>query len=256
MARDWESFFRRRFSLPWVLLNLAGEGLDGDAAEELAPRLREDGRLQGLCLHGNRLGDEGAARVADALLEHPRLDTLYAGRNGIGAEGTARLAALLAAPSSRLRRLDLDGNDIGDDGAESVARALATNDTLEELELSRNGIGERGARALAAALAENGTLRELGVGGNPGVGPAAAAALAKALARPGGALRDLCLDGCGADDTLPLAEIAAAAESEERLSTVRLDLRRNPRAAALPPRVRDDPYELAAHLVRLRRSAL
>lgn len=91
-------------------------------------------------LSGFRLGDVGARAVA---------------------------AALMAPQNAALRELCLGGNDIGDEGAEAVAVALATQGVaLRRLSLRDNRITDKGARALAAALARNSTLEEIDLWGN------------------------------------------------------------------------------------------
>jgi Ran GTPase-activating protein (RanGAP) involved in mRNA processing and transport len=59
---------------------------------------------------------------------------------------------------NRIDRIDLDNNQIGDDGAQALATALEHNTTLNILSLWNNKIGSTGAQALAQALAQNDTL--------------------------------------------------------------------------------------------------
>lgn len=61
----------------------------------------------------------------------------------------------------------MDINGIGDEGAETIARALATNASLKKLSLHYNDIGEVGATALMAALVTNETLEALALGHLP-----------------------------------------------------------------------------------------
>eukprot|EP00549_Striatella_unipunctata_P018198 CAMPEP_0118700348 /NCGR_PEP_ID=MMETSP0800-20121206/16521_1 /TAXON_ID=210618 ORGANISM="Striatella unipunctata, Strain CCMP2910" /NCGR_SAMPLE_ID=MMETSP0800 /ASSEMBLY_ACC=CAM_ASM_000638 /LENGTH=51 /DNA_ID=CAMNT_0006600899 /DNA_START=23 /DNA_END=174 /DNA_ORIENTATION=+ len=51
-----------------------------------------------------------------------------------------------------MKRLDLDRNWIGDDGAFALAYGLGTNQHLETLDLRGNKIGCQGAAALANFL--------------------------------------------------------------------------------------------------------
>ena len=76
----------------------------------------------------------------------------------------AVLAAVLEA-NTTLTNLDLQGNNIGPAGAESLATALKTNTTLTNLDLSySNNIGPAGAESLATALKTNTTLKQLILG--------------------------------------------------------------------------------------------
>eukprot|EP00592_Proboscia_alata_P024229 CAMPEP_0194438114 /NCGR_PEP_ID=MMETSP0176-20130528/103337_1 /TAXON_ID=216777 /ORGANISM="Proboscia alata, Strain PI-D3" /LENGTH=76 /DNA_ID=CAMNT_0039260003 /DNA_START=233 /DNA_END=460 /DNA_ORIENTATION=- len=56
-----------------------------------------------------------------------------------------------------LTTLDLSDNEIGDDGATDIAKALRANTTLTMLNLDRNEIGVDGATAIAEALQTNTT---------------------------------------------------------------------------------------------------
>ena len=60
-----------------------------------------------------------------------------------------------------LRYLDLSFNQISDEGATALGRALKGNMTLQQLNLGRNQISDEGANALGRALKGNTTLKEL-----------------------------------------------------------------------------------------------
>jgi hypothetical protein len=60
-------------------------------------------------------------------------------------------------PSLLTQRAPLS-NNIGDEGARTLAAALDRNATLTQVDLASAYIGDVGARALAAALANNATL--------------------------------------------------------------------------------------------------
>ena len=123
--------------------------------------------------------------AAAALLteRNATVQRLLLNANDVDEEGARTLARALGAAAS-LRELVLRGNRVGDDGAEALAEALADNPPLRVLDPGRNGVRERGACALAAALGRNTRLRALRVDQNaPGRG--GHAALAEAAARSG-----------------------------------------------------------------------
>ncbi|KAG0025896.1 hypothetical protein BGZ82_009786 [Podila clonocystis] len=72
--------------------------------------------------------------------------------------------------NTTLTNLDLWGNSIGDNGAQSLAEALKNNSTLTTLDLWRNSIGDNGALALAELLERNSSLTTLSLGYNS-IGP-------------------------------------------------------------------------------------
>ncbi len=77
--------------------------------------------------------------------------------------------------------MDLTHNNIGAQGARSLAAALHNNATLMILNLCVNNIGEEGARSLAAALDNNATLTTLRLGLTNNIGAQGARSLAAVL---------------------------------------------------------------------------
>jgi Ran GTPase-activating protein (RanGAP) involved in mRNA processing and transport len=66
--------------------------------------------------------------------------------------------------NTTLITLDLNSNNIGNEGATALAGMLNTNTTLEALYLDFNAIGNEGATALAGMLHTNTTLEMLALG--------------------------------------------------------------------------------------------
>jgi uncharacterized protein (TIGR02996 family) len=97
-------------------------------------------------LSGNDIGDRGLrALIAGRTPE--RLTTLDLSRTGLLPEGVAHLVQ--ASWLRRLRHLVLEGNQIGDQGAATLANAPVTG--MARLQLRGNAIGDDGAVALARA---------------------------------------------------------------------------------------------------------
>ncbi|KAF0976756.1 hypothetical protein FDP41_004051 [Naegleria fowleri] len=75
--------------------------------------------------------------------------------------------------SSNLKRIALNGNSLGNDGAEYLAQFLRRHENLPhltELDLSRCNIGDSGAKAIAEALLVKKELKLLTFIGNPAAG--------------------------------------------------------------------------------------
>ena len=82
--------------------------------------------------------------------------------NEIGNLGCSAFGEALKANGSRLKRLNMNMNNIGDDGLMKLANGLKSNTSLMELNLSGNNIKRNGALALARVLEdENITLETL-----------------------------------------------------------------------------------------------
>ena len=60
-----------------------------------------------------------------------------------------------------LTSIDLDSNNIGDDGAKDIAEALKTNSTLTSIDLQSNNIGDDGAKDIAEALQINSSITSI-----------------------------------------------------------------------------------------------
>ncbi|WP_326790277.1 gala protein [Streptomyces sp. NBC_00151] len=128
-------------------------------ADEAFPlgTVRADGRVD-LCKQG--LGAGGAARLMPVAAASPHAAHILLGTNAIGDEG-ARTVADALADGHGLHTLYLGCNRIGPDGVTALTDALTTDTTVHALWLKRNPVGDHGARALAAMLRRNTTLRTL-----------------------------------------------------------------------------------------------
>jgi len=148
--------------------------------------------LAELSLRGNAMGDLGALAFAQALGSNRTVTKLDVSDNNIDEAGAVALASLLtrceqlryadfswnsirlngaqaltdALKASKVARLNLAWNGLGDRGAKTLAGALAENAELQFLDISKNNLNEEAAVALARALALNSTLRSLQLNGN------------------------------------------------------------------------------------------
>jgi Ran GTPase-activating protein (RanGAP) involved in mRNA processing and transport len=138
--------------------------------------------------------------------------------NQIGDEGAKALAKALER-NQTLRELDLESNQIGDEGALALAEALAKNQTLTMLNLAHNKIGVEGAQALAEALKRNQKLTILHLKDNR-IGDGGAQALAKAL-ETNQTLTEMALTGCQIGDAGAQA-LAKALETNQTLTWLHL----------------------------------
>ena len=81
--------------------------------------------------------------------------------NNIGDDGIAHLASALRA-NTTMKVLDISNNHgIAANGAKSLGRALSVNSSLQELNISRTSIGDEGVAHIANALQTNTTLKVL-----------------------------------------------------------------------------------------------
>ncbi|MBL1082349.1 gala protein [Streptomyces actinomycinicus] len=171
-------------------------------ADETFPlgTLRADGRVD-LCKQG--LGAVGAARLMPVAAASLHATHVLLGTNAVGDEGARTVAGALAGGHG-LHTLYLGCNRIGPEGVTALAGALTTDRTVRALWLKRNPVGDAGVRALATMLRRNTALRTLDLV-NTGLTTGGLRALLDALTGRAGPVERLFLGGNGLTaDAAPL----------------------------------------------------
>lgn len=149
-----------------------------EAKPSLMARLSEnDPTLTHVRLNNKKLGKATSLLpLVDALKTNTHVTKLELGGNYFGdairadrnpyvvCRPTPFVEILASHPS--IEHFVLWNNDLDDDAAEIVARAVRGNRKIKKLDLSMNEIGDNGARQLAACLRHNATLTELELFGN------------------------------------------------------------------------------------------
>jgi Ran GTPase-activating protein (RanGAP) involved in mRNA processing and transport len=174
-----------------TLIDLSHNNLSSRGCAALSRALAANTSIAELSLRGNSMGDLGAQAFAQALAGNKSITKLDVSDNGIDELGGVALAALLAG-CDQLRFVDLSWNSIRLAGADAVTDALRTSKVVR-LNLAWNGLGDRGARSLASALADNAELQFLDISKN-NLREEAAEHIAGAL-RSNQTLRSLHLNG-------------------------------------------------------------
>lgn len=150
-------------------------------------------RLNHLDLSCNDLGAESLNMLLSALLKNRkhRLEVLALGGNAIGGGGVGG-AAIIASfiefstraaannKRTKLRRLDVRANALGDGGVRTIMLGLACS-TITHLHLSENAIGDTAVPHLVAGLEKMRQITTLDLSFN-NIGPVGGAALAACLA--------------------------------------------------------------------------
>lgn len=137
---------------------------EGDFVGELGKALACNTSLKKLHLRGNgfRPWILQIEALACALETNTTLGELVLSRNVDLRCGSAVGKALTR--NSSLKKLHVDGCNMGEDGVVALAKVLWNNTTLEDLDLGGNSFGNAGAMALSFALSINRGLRKLGLG--------------------------------------------------------------------------------------------
>mmetsp|Transcript_37350 Transcript_37350/g.57949 ORF Transcript_37350/g.57949 Transcript_37350/m.57949 type:complete len:1510 (+) Transcript_37350:109-4638(+) len=170
--------------------------LKDEGVEKVASGLKQGNHLnlKKISLRQNSIGNKGAQALDFLLRGSPTLEELDLSENSISSRGAAAILTAFHENSATtiqilnlsqneiwdmddgsflgnnktLKVLNLDGNFMHDEGAEQIAKAMASNrqSVVEKLFLGWNGISDEGATALAKMMEENSTLQVLGLAEN------------------------------------------------------------------------------------------
>jgi len=175
-------------------LDLFAENIGPAGLQIIADALEKNNTITILFLGLNNLGDPGALVIARLMQTHPTLSSVFLRDNDIGPVGVQAVGKALLAPKCRITEiflgfnrfvlpdveliahvlrvnntlslLDLDGNALGDEGAQLIASALSENTGLVELHFANNNVSDVGGSALASMLTKNKTLLRLNLDGH------------------------------------------------------------------------------------------
>ena len=141
-------------------IRLSGSPIGEAGGAKLATVLSRADQLESLDLSHMELCDGGVKAVMGALngahqlhLERrtpSKLMQLHLEHNMIASDGAVAIAVLLSQPGLRLEQLVLHSNNIGPQGAYSLALPLVKNSTLRSLDLHNNRLNLGGTCAAAA----------------------------------------------------------------------------------------------------------
>ena len=146
-------------------LYLHDNGISEAGSAALSKMLKDNCFVTKLDLSENKIGKLGAEAIGEMLLENAALRELNLRGCGIHGKDVQRfLGAVRGNP--HLKSLDFGYNDLGDEGAIHLGKALLRNQTLETLDVSWNNIRAPGIEELAKGLAQNKTLKELDLSWN------------------------------------------------------------------------------------------
>jgi len=133
-------------------LNLAECGIGAVGIESLVEMFSKNTReasLLSLIFNGNPLGPDACCALASLLCDSSLVASLSVANCSIGNEGVSILSAAVGMDScDGLSMLDLSNNNIGTDGARSIAASLSGWTRLADLRVAGNNLTEAGVQAL------------------------------------------------------------------------------------------------------------
>ncbi|KAL6073093.1 Leucine-rich repeat-containing protein 74A [Balamuthia mandrillaris] len=137
-----------------ILLTLANNRVDDDAACILARALCQNQTLTHIDLQKNAITNKGAAALAESLRHNQVLTDLVLKLNSIADAGAYALGEALHHNIS-LQTLDLESNKITSKGGIALSAGLKVHPSLAFLNINNNLIGDDGLSAICDAIADN-----------------------------------------------------------------------------------------------------
>lgn len=116
-------------------------------------------------------------------------------KRALGNKGALLLVRLLSERPRALRRLQIDGHQIGDKGGAAIFDFLATDKSLASLEIGDNNLGPVAMKSCYAMLKANVTLTHLDFYMNKNIGETGGILIGSCL-RVNNTLKSLCLNQC------------------------------------------------------------
>ena len=178
-------------------LNLCDNGISHMGANALADMLKDNCFISQLDVSENRLGTKGVECLGEMLNENVCLQNLGLANCGLHERDMPML--LLKANRIHLNILNLEGNELGDEGAVMLGSFLSTNSSLEVLNLAWNAIHLRGIAAVSKGLKANTVLQNLDISRNS-ISNEGATEISEVLAM-NKSLRVLDVSNCGFNET-------------------------------------------------------
>ncbi|XP_028265768.1 NACHT, LRR and PYD domains-containing protein 12 [Parambassis ranga] len=180
-------------------LNIPVCSLTEGSCDDLASVLVSDtSQLHVLDMTFNQIGDQGFVKLCRALRSpHCKLQELQLQNCELTAASMGALSAALGSDQSKLRKVNLTQNQIGDSGVESFCKSLQHplcklhSIVFYDCELT----GESCSHLKEALMSEHCSLSELNMSVND-LGQEGALLLCQALSRPNSPLVKLCLKRC------------------------------------------------------------
>lgn len=151
--------FRKMQSLEQVVMPQNGINHRGITA--LAEALVRNRNLRHLNLSDNTFTEKGSVSMAQAIPSLKKLEVINFEDCLVRKEGAKALASALKGGHRKLKILRLGGNEIDTEGALAIAEAMSDKEELELLDLNANQLGDDGIDKLRSVMEGIGRLDQL-----------------------------------------------------------------------------------------------
>eukprot|EP00984_Skeletonema_dohrnii_P014717 scaffold6228_cov144-Skeletonema_dohrnii-CCMP3373.AAC.7 len=140
-------------------LDLAHNSINGEGLQALAVGLTKASSLRWLDLGNNDIDDEALEVLVEGMENLCNIEKLRLSGNRITVSGLSVLTPIFHRDySCSLKELDLDGMDIGDEGAEVLAEGLRGNKSLTKLMFDCTDVTDMGWAAFSRLLCDTSSV--------------------------------------------------------------------------------------------------
>ena len=172
VAHEILKAYQENNDLTYLCINNA-VSLQNGGENVIATTLRNSTNLKHMDLYGCNPTNEQLPTIVEAVRGHRSLEKLFLHDNRIDNAGCETLATLLQDPCCNLQIINLMINNIGSNGAVTLANGLANNTKLKHLFLDSNPIGQEemnvfsrllcNTTSISNTFSSNHTLEKLGL---------------------------------------------------------------------------------------------
>lgn len=122
--------------------------------------ISEKTTIKRLNLSKNMITDAGAEKFAEALKKLNTFEKIELEKNQIGDKGATAISEIFKIPNCKITHVYLGYNNIGNEGARSIAKAVEGNKNIKSLNLEFNNISYKGNKELAFMVVKNKFLED------------------------------------------------------------------------------------------------
>ena len=147
-------------------LYISDNEIDSMAAKHIASVVGHANQLHELDISKNEFRSRGIEIILTPLQNYDKLTKLYINDNSVTDDIITHIIGTVISSNTRLREIDISGNNLQVKGAINIAVALQSIVMLTKLCISNNNMTCQAANDIAVVITHNAHLQDLDIGGN------------------------------------------------------------------------------------------
>ena len=140
--------------------------IDLTAAKDIASAVSHANQLHELDISKNKFQARGIEIILEPLQDYDKLTKLYINDNNVTDDTITHFIGTVISSNTRLREIDISGNNLQVKGGINIAVALQSIVMLRKLCISNNNMTCQAANDFAVVITHNAHLQDLDIGGN------------------------------------------------------------------------------------------